>query len=122
MTLSRFSIISILSFSKLGTALLVLAVPMTDASVMLVKRIFAGKSPVWASSGHLHHHLLHLGFGKRRIAFFYWIISAIAGIAAISLNSKQKVFIGVLILVFIFGLIFGVNYFKKIPTGNKKIN
>jgi UDP-GlcNAc:undecaprenyl-phosphate GlcNAc-1-phosphate transferase len=104
------AILSILSFSKLGTALLVLAVPMTDASFMFMKRILSGKSPVWATSGHLHHHLLALGWGRRRIAIFYWIISGIAGIAALILNSKQKIFALVAILVLVIGFILGINF------------
>lgn len=116
-TLAGFllGILSILSFSKLGTALLVLAVPMTDALFMLFKRTFSGRSPVRATSEHLHHHLLRLGWGKRRIAFFYWSISAIAGVAALFLNSKQKIFIGILILVLIGGFILWVNLLRKLP-------
>lgn len=121
-TLAGFmlAVLSILSFSKLGTAILVLSVPITDAVFMMVRRIFSGKSPVWATSGHLHHHLLSLGWGKRRIAIFYWTISAVAGIIALSLNSKQKVFAGVLIFVLVIGFIFWINYLRKIPQEKKK--
>lgn len=116
-TLAGFllGVLSILSFSKLGTALLVLAVPMTDALFMLLKRGISGRSPVRATSEHLHHHLLRLGWGKRRIAFFYWSVSSIAGIAALTLNSQQKVFIWILIFVLIGGFILWVNFLRKFP-------
>lgn len=114
-TLAGFmlAILSILSFSKLGTAILVLAVPMTDASFMFIRRIISGKSPVWATSQHLHHHLLSLGWGRRKIALFYWMISAVAGIIALFLNSRQKIFAAVLILVLLFGFILWINSFAK---------
>src|SRR3990167_1910164 len=109
------AVLSILSYAKFGTALLVLAVPMTDAVFILIKRIAKGASPVKASSEHLHHHLLKLGWGKRRIALFYWAISFIAGVAALSFNPKQKVFTFLLIVVAIAMLIVWLNFFKKLP-------
>jgi UDP-GlcNAc:undecaprenyl-phosphate GlcNAc-1-phosphate transferase len=114
-TLAGFmlAILSILSFSKLGTALLVLSVPMIDAAFIFTGRILAGKSPVWATSGHLHHRLLSLGWSKRRIAIFYWLISAIVGMAALMLNSKQKLFVGVLIVVLFVGFILWINFIRK---------
>lgn len=116
-TLAGFmlAVLSILSFSKLGAALLVLAVPMVDASFILIRRIFAGRSPMKATAGHLHHHLLSLGWGRRRIAVFYWLISAVAGVIALATNSKQKVFIGILILVWVSMLIIWLNFFRKLP-------
>ena len=121
-TLAGFmlAVLSILSFSKLGTAILVLSVPITDAVFMIARRIFSGKSPVWASSGHLHHHLISLGWGKRRVAYFYWTISALAGIIALGLNSKQKIFAGVLIFVLVIGFIFWINYLRINPREEKK--
>lgn len=122
-TLAGFmlAILSILSYSKLGTAILVLIVPMTDALFMFIKRIIAGRSPVWATSGHLHHHLLSLGWGRRRIAIFYWLISATAGLIALTLNSKQKVFAGILILVIVVGFILWVNLLRKLPAKETEV-
>ncbi|MBM3283816.1 undecaprenyl/decaprenyl-phosphate alpha-N-acetylglucosaminyl 1-phosphate transferase, partial [Candidatus Gottesmanbacteria bacterium] len=116
-TLAGFmlAVLSILSFSKLGTALLVLAVPMTDALFIFIKRIFSGKSPVWASSGHFHHHLLSLGWGKPKIAIFYWLISLLAGIPALTLNYKQKAFAGILLVVSVLILIYWINFLREFP-------
>lgn len=79
--------LSILSGAKLGTALLVLSIPMTDAVFTFLRRIITGKSPFWADKGHLHHKLLERGWGKRRIAIFYWTSSAVFGILALNLTS-----------------------------------
>ncbi|MCL4339094.1 undecaprenyl/decaprenyl-phosphate alpha-N-acetylglucosaminyl 1-phosphate transferase [Patescibacteria group bacterium] len=117
-TLAGFmlAILSILSYSKLGTSLLVLVVPMTDAAFLFVRRILSGRSPVWATSGHLHHHLLSLGWSKRKIAVFYWIISAAAGLAALLLNSRHKLYAGILILAGVAAFILWINFFRKLPT------
>lgn len=115
-TLSGFMLatLSILSFSKLGTALLVLAIPLTDAVIILITRIFSGKSPVFATVGHLHHHLLSLGWTRRKIAVFYWLVSAATGIIALNLNSTQKVFAAMLIIVLVLGFVVLVNILTKL--------
>jgi UDP-GlcNAc:undecaprenyl-phosphate/decaprenyl-phosphate GlcNAc-1-phosphate transferase len=115
-TLAGFllAILSLLSSSKLGTALLVLSVPMIDAVWIMVRRLFSGRSPVFASNQHLHHLLLSLNWDKRKIAFFYWFISALAGVAALTLNSKQKIFVGICIVVIITGFIFLISSFRNI--------
>jgi len=123
-TLAGFllAILSIMAFSKLGTALLVLAMPMTDAVFMLFKRIVSRKSPVRATREHLHHHLLRLGWGKRKIAVFYWLISAAFGIFALLLNSRQKVFVTILVMVIIVGFIFWVNLIRKLPDEKEELS
>lgn len=120
-TLAGFllAVLSLLSSSKLGTALLVLAVPMTDAVWIITQRLFSGRSPVWASASHLHHHLLKMGWDKRKIAFLYWSVSAIAGVAAFTFTSKQKIFVGLTIVVVITGFLFLLNLLRSLP---KKID
>jgi UDP-GlcNAc:undecaprenyl-phosphate GlcNAc-1-phosphate transferase len=112
-TLAGFllGILGILSFAKLGTALLVLGIPTIDAAYTLIRRIGRGKSPVWADRGHLHHRLMDLGWGKRRIALFYWVVSAILGAIALSVTSQQKVFTLLLLAVGIGGFLVWVRFF-----------
>ncbi len=115
-TLAGFmlAVLSILTFSKLGTALLVLIIPMTDAVFMLLKRILSNKSPILATNDHLHHHLLTLGWSKKKVAVFYWLISLITGLIALSLNAKQKIFAMAVIIVVILGFIILVDYIRKL--------
>lgn len=117
-TLAGFflAILGILSFGKLGTALLVLGVPTIDAAYTLLRRIGKGKSPVWADRGHLHHRLLDLGWGKRRIALFYWGVSAILGLVALTVTSQQKLFALLLVGVTIGGFIAWVNFFSHLSS------
>ena len=63
---------SILSTSKVGTLLVVLAIPLVDTCYTIVRRLMAGKSPVWGDRGHLHHRLLDYGLSKRQVAGIYW--------------------------------------------------
>lgn len=91
--------LAILSGGKVGSALLILAVPMIDAVYILFRRLAYKKSPFRADRAHFHHHLLDLGWGKRRIALFYWGVSAILGVLTLTLDSKQKVFAFLLVAV-----------------------
>lgn len=84
------AVLAMLSTVKVGTALVVLGVPLVDAGYVIAKRLWAGKSPVWGDRGHLHHKLLDLGWSKRRIAAFYWLVTAALGLIALRLNAQQK--------------------------------
>jgi UDP-GlcNAc:undecaprenyl-phosphate GlcNAc-1-phosphate transferase len=106
------ALLGILSYAKLGTALLVLGIPMIDAVYTLIRRFAKGSSPVLADRGHLHHKLLELGWGRRRIALFYWGVSAILGMIALSIKSQQKLFALVLFSVIIGGFLLWVNFFS----------
>ncbi len=98
-------ILSILSFGKVGTAVLILAIPTIDAIYTIIRRIKNKQSPFRADWGHFHHKLLEIGWGKRRISLFYWIISFILGIAALFLKGMEKMVafltIGIMLLFFI---------------------
>lgn len=98
-------VLSILSGAKLATLFMVLALPISDAIFTILRRLIAKKSPFWGDRGHLHHKLLdQFGWGRRRIAVFYWLVTLIMGVLALILPTQGKIvaFIVVLILTFIF--------------------
>lgn len=97
------SVVSILSGSKLATAIIVMGVPLIDGIITIGRRILTGHSPFLHDNKHLHHLLLQLGMGQRRIALFYWFVSAILGIIALNLESKEKLFAIVMIGIIIGG-------------------
>lgn len=92
--------LAILASAKVGAMILVLGIPFIDAALVIGKRLAEGRSPVWGGREHLHHLLLDRGWGKRRIALFYWGISAVLAVLALRLNSGSKYFtMAVLVLV-----------------------
>jgi len=98
-------VLSILSGAKFATAILVLSIPLLDAIFVVWKRLAEGRSPFLGGREHLHHRLLDLGWGKRKIALFYWLGSGLMGILALNLNSQQKfytiILLPILFIVFI---------------------
>lgn len=97
--------LAILNSVKFGTALLVLSVPTIDAIYVIVSRILSRKNPTQPSRNHLHHRLLDAGWSKRKIALFYWSLSAILGVIALNVNSKQKFFTVLLVAVLVLAVI-----------------
>lgn len=86
------AVLAIMSGAKIATALLLLAIPTADGLFTITRRIVAGKSPFWGDRGHLHHRLLDIGWGRRRIAFFYWLTTLFFGFVALQLNSQAKTY------------------------------
>lgn len=103
------AVLAILSGAKVGTAILVMAVPLTDGVFTIVRRIASGKSPFLGDRKHLHHRLLELGWGQRRIALFYWVLCAILGAVALLLPAAQKLFAGVLVATVVIGGLLWLN-------------
>ncbi len=112
------AVLAILSGAKVGTAVLVMAVPLIDGLFTIVRRVVSGKSPFAGDRGHLHHMLLELGWGQRRIALFYYLVCAILGAAALSLTSSGKLFAAALFGVVILGGLIWLNI--NLPRGDQK--
>lgn len=105
------AVLAILATAKVGTALVVLGLPLIDAVYAGIRRIAAGKSPVWGDRGHLHHKLMDMGWGKRKVALFYWLITAFLGIIALNANAEMKLFailgLAIIIMGFFLWIYFG---------------
>lgn len=105
-------ILGILSFGKIGTAILILAIPTIDAVYTILRRIKNKQSPFNADWGHFHHRLLEIGWGRRRIAVFYWSVSAILGLVSLYLNGVEKLIAFFTIAIILFAFIFLLNQLK----------
>lgn len=105
------AVLSILSGAKVATAMIVLGVPLMDVIYVIGRRIAAGKSPVWGDTNHLHHQLLRLGWSKRKVASFYWLVTASLGVIALQLNSQMKIYTILLIAVAVGGVLLWINLF-----------
>lgn len=118
--------LAILTAVKLGTAILVLGIPLVDAVFVLFSRLLSGRNPTTAGRLHLHHRLLDAGWSKRKIALFYWGVSAILGIVALTVNPKQKIFAVLMVAVIVVGIILwlklSTTYLKRfVPDNGSKI-
>jgi len=107
-------VLSILSWGKLGTMMLLLALPLTDAGIVMVRRISQKKSPFKGDRQHFHHLLLEMGWSRRRIAVFYWLVSLIVGSLTLFMDSREKFYALLLLVMAITGMvIWSFNFVKK---------
>ncbi len=104
-------VLAIMSTAKVGTLVLVLGVPIIDAALVIIKRISEGRSPVFGGREHLHHYLLDRGWGKRRIALFYWAVSGILAVVAWQLHPPIKLYtMATVVLVLLGGILWLRNW------------
>ncbi len=107
-------VLSILSWGKLGTMLLLLALPLTDAMVVMIRRISQKKSPFKGDRQHFHHTLLNMGWSRRRIAIFYWLVSLVIGSLTLFMDSQEKMYAFVLLVVILSGIVvWSYNFVKN---------
>lgn len=84
------AVISIQGLFKAYTAvsfavpLLVLALPIADTCVAIVRRLMEHKSPFAADRSHIHHKLIDMGLDQKQAVGLLYTASAIMGIAAIA--------------------------------------
>jgi UDP-GlcNAc:undecaprenyl-phosphate GlcNAc-1-phosphate transferase len=111
------SILAILGGAKVATMLMVLAIPTADAIFTITRRTLAGKSPFWGDRGHLHHKLLdRLGWGRRRIAVFYWATSLGLGALSLYLGTWGKI----VTLLIVTSLVFAFLIWSKLSQTKKE--
>lgn len=107
------AVLSILTTTKVGTMMLVLAIPLIDVFYSVVRRVWQKKSPFWGDKGHFHHKLMALGWGKRRIAIFYWLLTAFLGGLALKLNSRYKLYTIIVLTLFVGAFLLWLNIFPS---------
>lgn len=100
------AVLAILSGAKVATALMILAIPTADAVFTILRRLRAKKLPIWGDRGHLHHKLMDvLGWGRRRVAVFYWLSSLALGLLSLYLNTWGKIITIGLVTALVFGFL-----------------
>ena len=65
---------------------LVFGLPIFDILFAVVRRVAAGRPPMEADRGHLHHRLIDMGFSHRQTVFILYVISAFLGVTAVMLS------------------------------------
>ena len=97
------AILALFAGAKIATTLLVLAVPVVDALWVIGERFRQHRSPFKADRRHLHYRLLELGWSQKKICIFYWSITTLIAILALSSSAMEKVILfGFIIFVMFF--------------------
>ncbi|MFZ2300162.1 MAG: MraY family glycosyltransferase [Candidatus Moraniibacteriota bacterium] len=108
--------LAVIAGTKIATACLVLSLPIADALFVIWQRLRDGVSIFQPDKRHLHYKLLELGWSERRIAWFFFLVTAL--IAGIALNTQA---LGKAIaLLLVLGIIFSLLLFVDRKTRLKK--
>ena len=67
---------------------IVLGIPIFDTFFAIFRRLINRRPIMEADKGHLHHHLMALGYGQRRAVLMLYGISAIMGMAAVLVSRE----------------------------------
>ncbi|MGH2444010.1 MAG: glycosyltransferase family 4 protein [Chloroflexota bacterium] len=79
--------ISIIGPTKLGTALLVLLIPVVDVAWAIVRRRVQGRSSVLGDKKHFYHRMLNLGMSHTTVVLLLYVL--VGGIALLDLELRK---------------------------------
>lgn len=83
-------VITVIGGVKIGTAFLVLAVPILDVAWVAYRRLTQGRSPLHGGDAeHLPHRLHRLGISDRAIVLGHYGVSSVIGAAVLLMHSAQ---------------------------------
>ena len=82
--------LAILGQAKIGTALLVLGIPILDVAWTIVRRQRSGRGITSRDTQHLHHRLVDAGLTRPQVTAIYVMLCAAFGASALLLERAEK--------------------------------
>ncbi len=113
------AVLAIIAGTKIATALLVLALPISDALFVIWRRLRDGVSIVQADKRHLHYRLMTLGWSERQIAWFFFGVTGSIALIALNTQALGKFFALLLVSLLIFSLLFFVEHLIRRQKTNR---
>ena len=101
--------------------LAVMALPLVDLGLAVIRRTRAGRNPFAPDKQHLHHRLLQMGHSQRRAVFLMYAWTALIAGAALTIAFFPLIYAGVGTAV---GIVILVFLMKQTPSdlGNGQVN
>ncbi|SCK11245.1 UDP-GlcNAc:undecaprenyl-phosphate GlcNAc-1-phosphate transferase [Streptomyces sp. WMMB 714] len=87
--------------------LTIIAIPVADLVLAIVRRTWRGESPFAADKGHLHHRLLEIGHSHSRavLIMYFWSALIAFGAVAFSVQSASMVIVLAVVVLCAIGLV-----------------
>lgn len=108
--------LAVIAGTKIATALLVLSLPIADAFFVIWQRLRERVSIFQPDKRHLHYKLMELGWSERRIAWFFFGVTALIALIALNTQALGKF----LALLLILGVLFSLLLFVDFKTRKKE--
>ena len=119
--LATASVIGLFKFYAVVTflvPLLALALPLTDTTCAIIRRLLRGQSPFHPDRGHLHHRLIDMGLSQKQAVAILYSITALLGLCAVVIVSTGKLRVCLLILAIIMACVVG-RFIRKTLKGHE---
>lgn len=100
--------------------LFVLAIPLLDAGLAVVRR-FLRQQPIFqADRGHIHHRLLARGFSPRRVVLMLYAVAGACAVFSLLLGPLQDRLAGPLLVLFVVGVFAAVHFLGYVEFGTAR--
>lgn len=87
--ISIFGLFKTYAFISFAVPFMVLGLPIFDICFAVIRRLLRGQSPMHADRGHVHHHLIDMGFSQKQAVALCYLVTAILGLAAVTLTGRR---------------------------------
>ena len=105
--------LAVLGQAKIGTALLVLGIPILDVAWTIVRRQRSGHGIASRDTEHLHHRLVDAGLTRPQVSVFYVLLCTAFGASALLLERAEKLLALAVLTSLTAGLLFATH--KRSP-------
>ncbi|MFF8286093.1 MraY family glycosyltransferase [Streptomyces albus] len=103
----------------------IIAIPVADLVMAIVRRTWNGRSPFAADRGHLHHRLLEIGHSHSRavLIMYFWAALIAFGAVAFSVRSSSLAIVLAIVLLSAVGLVVLLlpRYTPRVPQWAQKV-
>ncbi|MEU2085412.1 MraY family glycosyltransferase [Streptomyces albus] len=103
----------------------IIAIPVADLVMAIVRRTWNGRSPFAADRGHLHHRLLEIGHSHSRavLIMYFWAALIAFGAVAFSVRSSSLAIVLAIVLLSAVGLVVLLlpRYTPRVPQWAQRV-
>jgi UDP-GlcNAc:undecaprenyl-phosphate GlcNAc-1-phosphate transferase len=100
--------------------LLMMAVPLADAGLSIVRR-FLRQQPIFsADRGHIHHRLLARGLTPRRVVLLLYGVAGVCSWLSLAMGLLHESFIEPILIVFVVGTLLAIHLLKYTEFGTAR--
>jgi UDP-GlcNAc:undecaprenyl-phosphate GlcNAc-1-phosphate transferase len=85
-------LLKVTTIISLFIPVLIIGVPVSDLSFVILRRFMRGKHLMKPDKGHIHHLLLKLGWSQREIVFLMYVVTLLLSLIAVGFSSARVVF------------------------------
>lgn len=92
-------ILSIISGSKIATAILIMGFPIIDTLIVILRRIWKGRSPIKGDREHFHFSLIDSGMDQGKAVLTIYCTTLLFGITSLFLGTGGKIFAIIILII-----------------------